>query len=123
MYAPLKRSMNLRETASFDNDSIYGGFKLFGGLGYQIQLFSVLVDLLQFKVGTMTQMGWLNPELISKELLNSEDFYGEVLVFSSLRFFDAIELRLGGALNFEALETFDLYQTAFYISIIILYAY
>jgi len=63
-YAPLKRSMNLRETASFNDDSFYGQFKAFGGLGYQIQIISILADLLQLNLGTMVQMGFLKPELI-----------------------------------------------------------
>jgi hypothetical protein len=121
--APLTRFMNLRETASFRSDDVYGRFKAFDGIGYQVRLFSIWADLLQFKAGSMVQMGILKPEIPWNVFWDTEDFYGEVIVFCSLRLFNAIEFRLGGALDFEELRTADFTGTSVYISLFVLYEY
>jgi len=121
--APLNRMMNLRETASFDNDARVGDLKLFGGLGYQIRLLDLLAGMFEFKLGTLAQMGFLYPALESFDLQSSDYFFGETILFGSFQLFYVFEIRLGAALDFQAWKPFDLSRSVTYLSIHLLHLY
>ena len=121
--APLNRMMNLRETASFDNETIVGGLKLFGGLGYQLRLFRLMAGMFDLKLGAMAQMGFLHPTLQPPDLWSSDFFFGEAILFSAFQLFYVFEVRVGAALDFEAWRPFDISQTALCLSILLLYSF
>ena len=121
--APLNRMMNLRETANFDDETIVGDLKLFGGLGYQLRLFRLMAGMFDLKLGAMVQMGFLHPTLPPPDLWSSDFFFGETILFSAFQLFYVFEVRVGVALDFEAWRPFDISRSALYLSILLLYSY
>ena len=121
--APLNRMMNLRETASFDDETIVGDLKFFGGLGYQLRLFRLMAGMFDLKLGALVQLGFLHPTLQPPDLWSSDFFFGETILFSAFRLFYVFEVRVGVALDFEAWRPFDLSRSAVYLSILLLYSY